>query len=84
MSRKCNLAAGFRRLGARSHARLLDDQVEGLCRIDAADRMLLDLMSWARAQHEELLLAKGSVRAANERASTAVYEQPAITIEATA
>lgn len=71
-----NLAAGKRLLGARQHARLLDHQTEALCRIDAADRMLIDLIGWARAQHEELQQAREAALAANQRAFTATYEAP--------
>jgi hypothetical protein len=73
-----NLAAGHRRLGARSHARLLDEQTEALTRIDAADRMLTELICWARAQHLELQSARSFALAANQRASGATYEAPAI------
>ena len=78
-ARKVNLAAGHRRLGARSSARLLEEQTEALCRIEAADRMLIDLVAWAKAQHGELRIAGAYVRAANERASHAEYVAPEIT-----
>lgn len=74
-----NLAAGHRRLGARSSARLLEEQTEALCRIEAADRMLVDLLAWAKAQHGELQIASAYVRAANERACGAEYVAPEIT-----
>lgn len=71
-----NRAAGFRRLGARSHARLLDDQTEALVRIQHADRMLGELIGWARAQHEELKAAERHALASNQRASEAQYLAP--------
>lgn len=71
---RSNLAAGHRRLGARSHARLLDEQTEALTRIDAADRMLVDLLGWMKAQHEEIQLARAAALAANQRASGAEFE----------
>jgi len=71
-----NLAAGKRLLGARQHARLLDHQTEALCRIDAADRMLIDLLAILKAQHAELQLARAAALEANQRASSATYEAP--------
>lgn len=75
-----NRAAGFRRLGARSHARLLDEQTETLVRIQHADRMLGDLLCWVRAQHEELKAAEAHAKRANQRASEAEYEAPALQV----
>lgn len=74
---RTNLAAGFRRLGARSHARLLDEQTESLVRIQHADRMLNELLGWVKAQHDELKSAEKFAIAANERASSAEYLPPA-------
>jgi hypothetical protein len=75
---RVNLAAGHRTLGARAHTRLLDEQTEALTRIDAADRMLCELINWAREQHETLQSARSFAVAANRRASSAVYEAPEV------
>lgn len=77
---KANLAAGFRRLGARSHARLLDEQTESLTRVISADERVIAVARMLVDLHHELRAAERSMVAANERASSAVYEAPASTV----
>lgn len=75
-----NPAAGFRRLGARSHARLLDDQSEGLARVVRADEQVIAMARLLVDLHRELRTAEGYIVSANERASGAVYDSPASTV----
>lgn len=74
-----NPAAGFRRLGARGHARLLDDQSEGLARVVRADERLIAAAQMLVDIHRELRTAERHIVSANERASSAVYEAPTST-----
>jgi hypothetical protein len=75
-----NPAAGTRSLGARSHARMLDDQTEALCLIVRGDRRLLAAArSFAQAVaeiHADLREAERRVVSANERASSAAFRAP--------
>lgn len=71
-----NPAAGFRRLGARSHARLLDDQTEGLAITLRADERVIAIARLLGELHNDLRAAERHMVSANERASAAVYEAP--------
>lgn len=72
-----NLAAGFRRLGARKHAKLLDHQSEALAAMNAADRVIVEAVKALRDVHRLNRHAEGSLRAASETASAALYQAPA-------
>lgn len=73
-----NPGAGRRWLFSKSHARLLDDQSEGLARVVRADERVIELARELVALHGDLRAAESHMRAANERASRAEYEAPAV------
>lgn len=79
-----NPAAGFRRLGARSHSRLLDEQTESLAQVMRSEETVVAIARLLVDLHRELRTAKHHMIAANERASGAEYLPPAAAIEATA
>jgi hypothetical protein len=71
-----NPAAGFRRLGARSHARLLDDQTESVARTMRADERVVAIARLLGELHADLRAAERHMISANERASAAHYQAP--------
>lgn len=73
-----NPAAGRRHLGARQHARLLDDQTESLARVLRGDELVIEIARLVGALHTNLRAAERHMVSANERASTATYEPPTV------
>lgn len=77
-----NPAAGKRWLFPKSHSRLIDDQTESVALVVRADERLIKL---ARAFAEGVAEIHGDLRSserhmvsANERATSAAYEPPAV------
>lgn len=71
-----NLAAGRRYLGARAHARLLDDQTESLARVLRADERVIEIARLVGALHIDLRHAEKHMVAANQRATDSSFEPP--------
>lgn len=77
-----NPAAGRRHLGAREHARLLDDQTDALALSIRLDEIVISIAPMLGELHRGLRGIETHTRRANERASAAIYEAPELSMVA--
>lgn len=73
-----NPAAGRRHLGARAHARLLDEQTETLALAMRGDERVIAIARLIGELHNDLRGIETHSRRSNEIASSAVYEAPSV------